>query len=236
MYAAAASQALIIFDIVPGWQFSIIAIVVIICIAAFGRKRMTHQRTTERRPFFVKPDRYLFLLGLIALCSMLCESAMFDWSVNYFEKIVQAEKSFVTTGYIAFITTMAGGRLIGDRFIHKFGVYRMLIICGTLMAIGFSIAATFPFLLTAAFGFLLIGIGDSVLVPMIYMLASKSKKMPASYALSSVTLIGYTGFLIGPLLIGNISEWLGMPAAFFILSGASLLIVILSLQVRKIEA
>jgi fucose permease len=235
LIAAGIGQVSIIFDIIPGWQFSIIAFGVIICVIFFTRKRTTHQRSAEGRPFFVKPDKYLFLLGLIALCSMLCESAMFDWSVNYFEKIVQAKKSLVTIGYIGFITTMAGGRLIGDRFIHKFGVYRVLVFCGTLMALGFTIAAMFPFLVTAALGFLLIGMGDSVLVPVIYMLASKSKKMPPSYALSSVTLIGYTGFLIGPLLIGNVSEWLGMPAAFFILSGASLSIVILSLQVRKIR-
>ena len=233
LIAAGISQFLIILDIVPGWQFSIVALVIIICVAFFSGKGIAHQRTIERRPFFVKPDKYLFLLGLIALCSMLCEGAMFDWGVNYFEKVVQAKKSFVTIGYIAFITTMAGGRLIGDRFIQRFGAYRMLVICGTLMAIGFSIAAAFPFLVTAAFGFLLIGMGDSVLVPVIYMLASKSKKMPASYALSSVTLIGYTGFLIGPLLIGNVSQWLGMAAAFFILSTASLLIIFLSLQVRK---
>jgi MFS family permease len=128
---------------------------------------------------------------------------------------------------------MATGRLVGDRLIHLFGVYRLLLANGILMSAGFLIAALFPFVFSAAFGFLLIGAGSSILVPVVYLLAAKSKKMSPGYALSSVTLIGYTGFLIGPLLIGNISEKLGMNYAFFLLCGVSLLIVVLSLQVKK---
>jgi MFS family permease len=128
---------------------------------------------------------------------------------------------------------MAAGRLAGDRFIHLFGVYRVLAVCGLLMAAGFAVAALFPFVLPAAIGFALIGMGDSVLVPVIYLLASKSQKMPAGYALSSVTLVGYAGFLLGPLLIGNVSDNWGMPTAFGALTFVSLLIILLSLQVKR---
>ena len=78
--------------------------------------------------------------------------------------------------------------------------------------------------------------GDSILIPGIYMLASRSNKMPTSYALSSVTLIGYAGFVISPLLIGNVSQQWGMPAAFFVLSGVSLLLIVLVMQVKKLAA
>ena len=108
----------------------------------------------------------------------------------------------------------------------------MLMINGFFMAIGFAIAALFPFFISAALGFLLIGAGDSILVPIIYILAAKSEKMSASYALSSVTLIGYTGFLIGPLFIGNVSDAWSMPAAFLCLSLISSLIIILALRIK----
>lgn len=234
--AAGISTVIIILDIAPLWHFSGAAIVAVVTVLLFFKDEKTQQRNAERRPFFVKPDRYLFLLGLMALCCMLCEGAMFDWSVNYFEKVVHADRSFITTGYIAFIVTMAAGRLTGDRFIHRFGVYRLLALCGLLMAAGFAVASLFPFVLPAAVGFALIGAGDSVLVPVIYLLASKSQKMPASYALSSVTLVGYAGFLVGPLLIGNVSEHWGMRLAFGLLTGFSLLIILLSQQVKKLSA
>jgi MFS family permease len=102
------------------------------------------------------------------------------------------------------------------------------------MAIGLFTAGFFPSLLPAAAGFLLIGFGDSMLVPLIYLLASQSKKMTSNYALQSVTLIGYTGFLIGPLFIGNISQLWGMSVALLLLSGVSLLILFLSLQVKRL--
>ena len=232
--AAGIGTVLIIFSVKPLLHFLGIALLSIAVVVFFLKKSSSSGHAIERRPFFVKPDRYLFLLGLMALSAMLCEGAMFDWSVNYFEKVVKADKKFITTGYIAFIVTMAGGRLVGDRLIHLFGVHRILMIAGVLMASGFVLAALVPLVVPAAFGFALIGIGDSVLVPVIYLLASKSTKMQASYTLASVTLVGYMGFLIGPLLIGNVSEHLGMPTAFIILSMFSVLLVLLTLQVKKL--
>jgi fucose permease len=231
--AAGVSAVIIAFDIRPAFHFITVAFVLVATTLLLIKKQNGGNHTVERRPFFVMPDHYLFLLGLMALCAMLCEGAMFDWSVNYFEKVVGVKKSMVMTGYICFMVAMAAGRLTGDRFIHAFGVHRMLVACGSLLAAGFFVAASFPNFITAAIGFLLIGMGDSILVPAIYMLASKSTKMPTSYALSSVTLIGYTGFIISPLLIGNVSQHWGMPAAFAILGGVSLLLIVLTIQVKK---
>lgn len=223
--AAGISTVMILLNVKPQAQFLFVAIFLATMALLLSRDNRTLERTNEKRPFLVKPDRYLFLLGLMALCSMLAEGAMFDWSVNYFEKVIKAQKSFLTTGYLSFVITMALGRLVGDRLVHRFGAYSVLMVNGALMASGFLLVASLPFVLPAAIGCLLIGAGDSILVPVIYVLAAKSKKMTANYALSSVTLIGYAGFLIGPLLIGNVSQRAGMPAAFYILCATSLLIV-----------
>jgi len=233
---AAFGTLMIIRGLGPLTHFSIVAVLVsAFAVLLAGRVKEERQGNLQR-PFFVKPDRYLFLLRLIGLCAMLCEGAMFDWSVNYFEKVVKVKRSLVTIGYTAFISAMALGRFLGDGLIARLGVYRMLRVNSALIALGFALAGLFPFLLPAALGFLLIGLGDSILVPMIYMLASQSKKMPANYALQAVTLIGYTGFLIGPLFIGNVSQIWGMSSAFLCLSGVSLLIVALSFRVKKLAA
>jgi MFS family permease len=231
--AAGIATVVIIQNVSPLWHFLGIGVIVVIMTVVFAGHKFLPHKAAEQRPFFVMPDRYLFLLGLMALSAMLCEGAIFDWGVNYFEKVVKPDKGLVTAGYISFITTMAIGRLLGDRAVHAFGIYRVLVVCGVLMAAGFLLAALAPYLVTSLLGFALVGLGDSILVPMIYVLASKNKKMSANYALASVTLIGYAGFIIGPLLIGNISEYIGMPAAFLLLSVASLGIIFLSLKVKK---
>ena len=234
--AAGIGTLLIVQNIGPLFHFISMGCIAVVLTLLLLHKKMKKAPSGERRPFFVKPDKTLLLLGLTALCAMLTESAMFDWSVNYFDKVVQAEKGFVTTGYICFIGAMSLGRLFGDRLIARFGIYRMLSVNGVSMAVGLLLAALVPSLVPAAVGFLLIGFGDSMLVPIIYVLASQSKKMSSAYALQAVTMIGYGGFLVGPLFISNVSQHWGMDTAFLFLSGISLLILLLSLKVKRLAA
>lgn len=230
--AAGIGTLMIVLRIVPLLHFTIIA-GVCISIALFyeSRRKKTKRITPEKKPFFVKPDKYLTLLGCITFCGMLCENVMFDWSVNYFEKAVQVKKGFVTAGYTSFILAMTLGRLLGDRLVGRYGAIRVLMANGILMALGFMIAASFPLLLTAVLGFILIGLGNSVIVPVVFTLASKSKKMPPAYALTAVTLLGYSGFLIAPLLIGSLSDLLSMQWAFGMVSCFGLVIFFLSAKV-----
>lgn len=230
--AAGLGTLMIINKVVPLWHFLAVTGVAVVLTFLLRPKKAPAPPADTRRPLFIKPDRYLLFLGLLALCAMLCESAVFDWSVNYFEKVVKAEKAYITVGYTCFIAAMSLGRLFGDRLIAKFGVYTMLMASGLLLAMGFLLVSTLPFVFTAAIGFSMIGAGDAMLVPMIYMLASQSKKMSSHYALQAVTMIGYTGFLIGPLFVGNVSQHWGMATAFLFLSGISLLILFLTRRVQ----
>lgn len=232
--AAGIGTIMVTNNIGPFYHFLGIALIVIALSIFLIGKKTTFTVTDSKRPFFVKPDRYLLLLGLIAFCAMLCEGAMFDWSVVYFTKVVKAQKSLTTSGYMSFIITMAAGRLIGDRFISRFGMFRVLIFNGCCLSAGFLIAALFPYVIPAAIGFALIGIGSSILVPLVYLLSGQHKTMPPAYALSSVTIIGYTGFLAGPVMIGNVSQLFGMPVAYIVLSVLSVMIIILTLQVKKL--
>ena len=234
LVAAAIGTLMIVNNIIPAWHFSIIAVSCMLVVSlslkrAIGGK---HQQP-QRRPFFVKPDKYLMLLGCIAFCGMLAESTMFDWSVNYFEKVIGTDKKFVTMGYTSFIISMSLGRLFGDRIIARFGPMKLLMINGILMASGFAIAALFPSLLPAMFGFVLIGLGDSVVVPIVYTLSARSKIMQPGYALASVTMIGYAGFLTGPLLVGSVSEAVGMQWSLVVVGMLTLGIPLLARFVKR---
>jgi hypothetical protein len=67
----------------------------------------------------------------------------------------------------------------------------------------------------------------------VYSLAGKSTKMPAGYAIASVTMVGYAGFLTSPLVMGGLSEKLGMKAGFGFLIIISLLLSILAFGLLK---
>ncbi|MBA2329307.1 MAG: MFS transporter [Flavisolibacter sp.] len=235
-FAAGISTIMIINGIAPALHFTIVAMACISIVFILKYKIKTNEKiSSEKKPFFVKPDKYLLVLGIIAFCTMLCESTMFDWSVNYFDRIVKADKGLITMGYTSFIITMALGRLIGDRFVRRFGARRLIIINGFIIVTGLLIAVIFPFLIPAAFGFLLVGLGDSIIIPVIYSLSAKTKTMPPSYAITSVTMIGYAGFLLGPVIIGTVSEAWGMQWAFVIVALICLGIAGFGFYLKKFE-
>ena len=234
LLAAGVGTLMIAAGIIPLWHFLLIAVIVI--AGCFIYRNGGHDRNIrlgERRRVLIMPTRYLFLLGLITLCGMICEVTMFDWGVNYFGSVLQVKKEWSTAGYTAYIIAMVSGRLVGDKLMAHYGTIKMLFINGSLMAGGFFIAIIFPYFLPACIGFLLVGLGNSILVPMIYSLAGQSKDMSPGYAIASVTMVGYIGFLLGPLVVGNISESLGMKWAFALMGVLSLSIIGITVLVKK---
>jgi MFS family permease len=172
----------------------------------------------EAKPIFVKPDRGILILGLIAFSCMVCEGAMADWSGVYFQKVVETPARFTTLGYVAFTATMALGRFVGDWLATRFGVQRMLQLSGSIITTGLLIAVIFPNLISATTGFLLVGFGVSSVVPIVYGLAGKSTTMSASTALAAVSTIGFLGFLIGPPLIGIIAQVASLRLSFALIA------------------
>ncbi|MDB5130476.1 MAG: transporter [Mucilaginibacter sp.] len=174
----------------------------------------------------------LLTLGTIAFCSMICEGAMFDWSVIYFKKVIAAPIALQGAGFTAFMLTMAGGRFVADWFAHRFGLKRTLQISGTLTATGLLVAVLFPHFYTAMAGFLLVGAGVSSVVPMVYSAAGKSKTMSPGVALAAVSTIGFIGFLVGPPLIGFIAGLATLRASFVFIAIMGTSVAILSSRAK----
>ena len=162
----------------------------------------------------LKADPFIITLGLIAFACMICEGTMFDWTGIYFEKVVKAPKELTRMGYIAFMCTMAGGRFVSDAFVTRYGTKRILQVSGIIIVAGMLLAVLFPTMVLATAGFLLVGIGTSSVVPLVYSLAGRSKKIPAGTAMASVASIGFMGFLLGPPVIGFIAEWSNLRISF----------------------
>jgi len=65
---------------------------------------------------------------------------------------------------------------------------------------------------------LLVGIGTSSVVPLVYSLAGRSTTFPAGTALAMVSSIGFLGFLIGPPLIGFVAQLSNLRVSFAIIA------------------
>jgi len=216
----------------PAVHFSLILLLVLIGIAVCFRYLQDDIGSVQSGPVFVMPDASLMKLGAVAFCSMICEGAMFDWSVIYFKKVIHAEDAWMAAGYTAFMSTMAGGRFVADWFSGRFGLKRTLQVSGTLTATGLLIAVFFPYMLTAVLGFMLVGAGVSSVVPLVYSTAGKSGSMSPGVAIAAVSTIGFVGFLIGPPVIGFVAGAFSLRVSFMLIAAMGVCVVIVSTKAK----
>ena len=218
-------------QIIPLHHFALVMGLVVLVVAITSRY-LKDDKVASGGPVFVMPDNSLIKLGVIAFCSMICEGAMFDWSVIYFKKVVLAQGAWMGAGYTAFMLTMASGRFIADWFAHRFGLKRTLQISGLLTATGLLIAVIFPMLYTALLGFLLVGFGVSSVVPLVYSAAGRSKTMSPGVALAAVSTIGFMGFLIGPPVIGFVAGIATLRASFTLIAAMGICVAVVSTKAK----
>lgn len=211
----------------------------------FGMKRSVLPRDVLPKPVlqeedgkrekqvWVRPDRFIVLLGIIGFCGMFCEGTMYDWSGVYFADVVRPPENLVRLGYIACMCTMTCGRFMADRFVTRYGPVAVLCFCGILIAAGMLLAVCFPELIAATFGFLLVGFGISSIVPICYSLAGHSRRMQPGMALTAVSTISFFGFLLGPPLIGFIAQGLSLRGSLAFSAFIGLGITLLMPSLRR---
>jgi MFS family permease len=211
---AAVGNLLIAFNATLFLHFLVIGILATLLVIVVNTRLLKGDAQTQSASFIVRPNKELWLLGLIAFCCMACEGAMFDWTGVYFQKVVNVPRQLVALGYTAFMSTMAGGRFLGDWIITRFGKRQVLQASGLLIFSGLLLAVLFPYLLFAILGFMLVGFGVSSVIPVVYSAAGNSQNLAPSVALATVSSIGFIGFLIGPPIIGFIAEILSLRWSF----------------------
>lgn len=189
------------------------------------------QKKSEQRGF-QWPTAALWLLGIICFCNTMAEGAMADWSSLYYRQTLEDPAGVSTTGYVAFTLSMALGRLAGDRIIDALGYRKTLMSNGILIAAGLSLALLWPLPAAVIAGFAAVGLGVSSVIPIAYMIAGRSGSMAPAAALASVSAIGFTGFLIGPPVIGLIADLSSLSWGLALVGVLGICITILSTRVR----
>jgi MFS family permease len=183
-------------------------------------------------PTFAMPHGAVIFIGALCFIVFLAEGAMLDWSAVFLTAERGLEEGRAGLGYAAFAVAMTFGRLTGDRVVARFGGRRVLLAGGLCAALGFFTVVASPTPALALGGFVLIGLGASNIVPILFTAAGNQGAMPASLAIAAITTIGYAGILAGPALIGFMAHLSSLTLAFAVLGGALLLVAASSRIVR----
>ncbi len=236
LLGALLSMMLIGWDVSMENHFLIVSVFSLVVLFFFNGSIPEAGKGQPRKKLFSAENKGLLQLGFIAAGSMFCEGMMSDWSGIYFSKVGGVTGQYYVLGYASYLTTMVLGRFLGDWFLGKYGEMTMVKASAILLGAGFLVAVVFPNPILIIAGFMLVGLGVSCFVPMIFLLASKNAEVPIGTAVSSVSLLGYIGFLIGPPIIGYLSETFGLQVAFFSSILVALLIGIVAFRFRQNQA
>jgi MFS family permease len=173
----------------------------------------------------VLPRGIVLLLAVLAGVTFLVEGAILDWSALLLldRKLVDSTQGGV--GYMLFAIAMTAGRLAGDQAVGRLGARRVLFWGGVLAVGGFALLLTIRST-PALLGFVLIGLGASNIVPVLFSLAGRQTVMPAGLAVAAVTSAGYAGILAGPAAVGFVSHLSDLPTAFWLLTALTTLVPI----------
>ena len=173
----------------------------------------------SKPPAFVVPQGIVLAIGGLSLLAMLAEGGVLDWGALFMIEAHRADLGLAGFAYTAFAVTMTIGRLTGDTIVKTLGGMKVVVGGGLLAAAGFLLAVFAPIEPLAFAGFLLVGIGASNIVPVLFTAAGNQSRMPASLAIAAITTLGYAGILAGPAAIGFVAQHWTLSVAFVMVAG-----------------
>jgi MFS family permease len=163
----------------------------------------------------LRTGRMVGLFGLIALCAAYDEGAIGDWGALHLRQDLGASAGLAAAGYAAFALAEASGRLSGTALIEWLGRSRVLILGGLIACAGMLLASLAPYVWLALAGFAATGIGLANLFPAAI---ARARRLAGSTGVALTSLLGYSGFLLGPPAIGFLASRAGLRTGLTTLS------------------
>lgn len=163
--------------------------------------RSAESRSTARR----RMPPVVYLLGVIAFCAFMVEGTVADWNGLYLRDVLGAPEALAALGYPIFEAGMLAGRLAGDRVRTRFGARGMMVASGLATAATFGVVITAPTAPIAISAMLFVGVAVATVSPMAMSLAGGATGSPGP-AIAQTGAMGYAGLLLGPVIIGFLSD------------------------------
>ncbi len=165
-----------------------------------------------------------WILGLVGLCGALGEGAAGDWGAVLLRDTWGASPFVASLPYIAFQSAMVTGRFSSDALSERFGRSHVLRVCGAVTAVGLTVGLLIGGVGGVLLGWLSIGLGVSVVVPMVFSAAGAlalkrySDVVAPAQAVAVVSGVVYSAFLIGPPLVGFLADAFTLRWAMLLVS------------------
>ncbi|MFN4272329.1 MAG: MFS transporter [Aliihoeflea sp.] len=215
-FAGAASGGFIIQQFGALIHASVTTLTAVLLISLVAGKFLAGDRpvAAARQPFRLPANQLIYLIGLIALLSMIPEGTVLDWAAIYLSQELGADIAVAGLGYAAFSATMALMRFLGDGIRTRFGAVNTLRISSLIAAAGMAGAWLAPDPVFAILALAVTGLGIANMIPIAFSAAGNQPGLAPGAGIGVVTTMGYSGILVAPSLIGFIGEHVGFAPIF----------------------
>jgi MFS family permease len=159
----------------------------------------------------------VLVLGAIAFADMLCEGAAADWAAVYLRNSLRAVPVVAGLAYAAYTLAMLVVRLFGNRIFTSFAAHRVLPMLAAVASIGFAAGLVIARPLSVLIGFALLGAGLGSVVPMTLRAAGAVDNVDTGKAVAAVAGLGWAGFVVGPVVIGQVASATTLHIALFLI-------------------
>jgi len=226
--SAGLAALLFYFHISSALQIIIVATLIAITIFFSRHYLLANNDIIHSRSGIKLPSLSILGISFICMVTFMAEGCVADWSAIYMKEIMLAPKAMLSLGYFGFSLAMTVGRLNGDNLIAKIGSKNIVVGGCIIASIGFSMVVTAPVISLAIAGYLLVGIGCSSIVPVLFSASANIPGVSTVEGFAMVTTGGIIGFLAGPSVIGFISEKTDLSKALSLLVIMALLAAIVA--------
>lgn len=178
------------------------------------------EQAADARLHFGRVSTMSVLLAVGGAMAMAIEVTNGDWAAFRLGEDLGASAGVAGVAFLAFTAGMTAGRLSGDWVQVRVGPVRLIRLATAVMAAGGVLALLVPSVPVSLVGFLVSGLGTSVMFPQLYDRAARAPGPPGSGF--AFMLVGQRGAgVVTPIVVGALAD----TAAFGV--GQAMAIVVL---------
>lgn len=206
----------------------------VLLVLVFARYLFPYGNQEKSRSFFIVPKGGILLLGILCFILYMGDGVVLDWGALFMTTTKGIAPDTAGLAFAIFSVAISTGRLCGDRLVEWLGIRKVMTGSSIIAACGFICVLAAPSALAAFAGFIVVGLGVSNLIPILFSIASHQKIMPVNLAISSVTTLGYLGLLVGPPVMGFIAHASSLYTVFGIVAGLMIFVGIASRKLHEL--
>ena len=239
LIGAGAMSVLFTLGIVPVWAVVLCMAFTLLALVLGCRDLLPSEELKSEEPVEKPRKGRLHIPPMVIVVGLLCfimyasEGAVMGWAAIFVSEERGVDMAQAGFFYTAFAVMMTVVRLSGDTIVERFGRRNVVALGAALVSAGFILVIAVGHVAATIIGFAMVGMGAANIVPQLVSFAGNIKGMAVSSIISVVNALGYSGILLGPVVIGFVAKHYGLHTSFAGIAAFCLVVALVSWAILK---